>query len=73
MLDPHPVVVIGASLVAFAAVVAGAIYVSALLDGYVCKVKSTQMGKEWQYSLLTDCMIKHKGEWVPLHSYRVLD
>lgn len=43
------------------------------VDSYMCKEKVRMMGKTHSYGCITGCMILHKGEWVPLSSYRSLD
>lgn len=42
-------------------------------EWYVCKSQSTMMSKVYDYGPVQGCMIRHKGEWIPLDKYRVLD
>ena len=53
------------------ALVAWGIYFG--FSSYSCGEKARLMGKTHDYGVLTGCMILHKGEWVPLNSYRSLD
>lgn len=53
---------------ALAAVVGGAVYVTASMS---CTATAEKMGREHSFSIWTDCMVKtDKGEWIPLSQYR---
>lgn len=38
-----------------------------------CRAKTNMMQVERSWGPLQGCMIKHKGQWVPLDRFRVLD
>lgn len=44
-----------------------------LFSYYRCSTQAQFMGKQSDWGLMTGCMIKHKGEWIPLEKYRVVD
>lgn len=48
----------------------GIFWAAAYAVKYDCKQKGKIMGFETYWSLSTDCMIKVKGQWVPLENYR---
>lgn len=37
-----------------------------------CNERATIMGLEHSYSLMTDCMVKYEGRWIPLHNVRAV-
>lgn len=38
-----------------------------------CKVKAEKMGFECDWGFVQDCMIKVKGNWIPMKSYKVIE
>jgi len=42
-------------------------------EWYACKTQTTMMNKVYSYGPVQGCMLRHKGEWIPLEKYRVLD
>lgn len=48
------------------------IYACNIGAGIGCRETAAVMGVPYRYSLMTDCMVKPAGRWVPLRSYRTL-
>ena len=38
-----------------------------------CETKADKMGLPHDYGMVQGCMVKVKGAWVPIESYRVID
>ena len=44
-----------------------------IFQSWSCQSRATQMGIPYQYSVISGCMVKPKGQdWVPLENYRVM-
>ena len=43
------------------------------LSSSQCTAIADQMGLKSSYSLLTECMVEHKGKWLPLKAVRSLE
>lgn len=37
-----------------------------------CASIGTKMGVQYRWAIMTNCMVRVRGQWVPLDSYRVL-
>lgn len=53
-------------------IMVGGILLIGTLDYAECRAKTNMMQVERSWGPLQGCMIKHKGQWIPLDRFRVL-
>jgi len=51
----------------------GVLAASVLVPPYRCKVTSEAMNKPHRFGYIEGCLIQHKGEWIPITQFRVID
>ncbi len=54
-------------------IIGGVVALGYGIDKYRCGEMAAAMRVEHSYSIWTRCMIRHRGQWIPLKNYRVLD
>lgn len=53
--------------------IVGILIASAVMPSVTCENTAKEMGLEWRWGWTTSCMVKHKGQWMPLKSVRSVD
>lgn len=42
----------------------GVIFLSAMIDGSICRAKAGKQGLQFDYGIAQGCMVKYNGKWV---------
>lgn len=52
------------TLIAVVLVIVGVLFISATVDGSICRAKAVKQGLQYDYGIAQGCMVKHNGKWV---------
>lgn len=44
--------------------IVGVLFISATVDGLICRAKAVKQGLQYDYGMAQGCMVKYNGKWV---------
>lgn len=52
------------TLIGLVLVIVGMLFLSAIIDGSMCRAKAVKQGLQYDYGIVQGCMVKYNGKWV---------